>query len=119
MMPMIQIDTEKYNQEELINDLKNNTIETVLQKHNLTWRELIYIQTQKNLKEDRNIDNMTRTKKNTYRVNKVIDKKIVNYGEYKTKEEAKTIVNEMRKHYWNKEQLPIIKQKHNIKDIKD
>lgn len=114
---MIKIDTENYNQEEIIQALKNKTITEVLKDYNLTWQELIYIQTQKSLNTNTKPTYITRTRKNTYKVNKTIDKKMRNYGEYHNRTDAETIVKELKKHYWNKEQLPIIKKTHNIQEV--
>ncbi len=112
------INTENYNQEHIIQDLKKHTIKEVLTKYNITWKELIHIQTHKSLTNNPKATYIHKTKKGKYCVNKIIDGKQVYYGEYNTKKDAETIVDEMKKHYWNIERLEDIKKEHNIQSLK-
>lgn len=116
-MKIRKINSEDYNQEEIINDLKKHTIEEVCQKYGLSFRELVYVQEQKALYsyDDGNVPNfITKTKQKKYRVHKVMDKEIVDYGVYNTREDAEIIVEALKKVYWNKEKLEQIKLDHNI-----
>ena len=116
-MKIRKINSEDYNQEEIINDLKKHTIEEVCIKYGLSFRELVYVQEQKALYsyDEGSVPNfITETKQKNYRVHKVMDKGIVDYGVYNTREDAEIIVEELKKVYWNKEKLEQIKLKHNI-----
>ena len=115
-----KINTADYTAEEIIQDLKENSIEKVLQKHNLTFKELIHIQKNKALTTDNKPRYITRNKKNnTYKITKVMDKKTHHYGTYNSLQDAQTIVAELKKHYWNKDKLETIKKKHNIKEYNE
>lgn len=118
----MNIKTEDYTAETIINDLKQYSIEEVLRKHSLTWKELIYIQSQKALytpSSKKNPSHISRTKRRTYSVNKCMDKRTLNYGEYRTRREAEVIVRELKKVYWNKDKLESIKLEYGIREYNE
>lgn len=113
----MNINTEEYNAETIINELKTHKIEYVLSKYNLTWKELFYIQSKKGLyspSKKRNPSHISKTKRNNYLVSKTMDGKSIGYGEYKDRKDAKLIVEELKKVYWNKSKLEGIKLKYGI-----
>ena len=116
-----KINSEDYNQEELINDLKKHTIEWVCQKYQLTFGELVYVQEQKALYnyDDDAPNFITRDKQGYYRVSKIMDKKLVGYGVYSDEEDARLIVHELKKVYWNKEKLEMIKRENGIREYNE
>lgn len=118
----MNINTEQYTAETIINELKNKTIDDVLKKYNLTLQELFYIQSKKGLytpSKKRKPTHITRTKRKTYLITKTMDSKTRNYGEYKTRKEAETIVKELKKVYWNKDKLECIKSKCGISEYNE
>ena len=115
----MKINSENYQAETLINDLKNHSIEFVLNKYGLSWKELVYIQSQKPMYKDSKATHITRTKRGNYLVNKTVDKKMVSYGEYRTRRDAEVIVGEMKKVYWNRSKLEGVKRRCGVKEFNE
>ncbi len=97
---------------EITNDLKNGlTLEDTLIKHGTNLHILFSGKKPNPYPEWMNIRT---TKYNTYRVSKTINRKKIEYGTYKSYEDALHVRNELIKNNWDKTLLPEICKKLNI-----
>ena len=93
-------------------DLKKHSITYVLQKYDLTWQELIRIQTEKHVINNEHDQKYITINQNNQKY--MIIKDTIYYGSYDTLHEARTIQEELILCNWNKNSIPILLRKHNI-----
>ena len=94
-----------------------NTLEDTLLKHGTNLQKLFnknYCYTKPNIPNMNKMTFIQRTPSGTYRIAKVINGKRIQFGTYKTHEDALTVRNELIKCGWDKKQLIHIKEKFNI-----
>lgn len=107
-------------QDQLAKDLRELSLDEVLEKHGITLKELFTIQSgvvmNRSTKTRREESTYIRqTKQGRYVISKTVNNQNVYYGTYMDKKEAEAIVEELKKCFWDKKQLPRILTELNIK----
>jgi len=94
-------------EEQLLEDLKTQPLEKVLEDYDITFKELFQLQRNRNY-HTKETSHITRTKSRTYSINKTINGKSYHYGSYHDKKEAEKIVVALEKKGWDINKLPEI-----------
>lgn len=99
---------------DITNDLKKYSIEEVLSKYDITWSELIRIQSEKHIIDeyDKGYPKYVTVNQKTGKYMIIKDK--IYYGSYNTITEAKTIQEELILCNWNKKLIPYLLKKQDI-----
>lgn len=99
--------------DKLLKDLKNQPLEDVLEKYDISLSDLFRIQRNRKYHTGE-YKYITRTKSKAYSINKTRDGENCYFGTYKDKKEAEAIVGELKKCGWDINQLPSILERLNI-----
>ena len=91
-----------------------NTLEDTLIKHGTNLKELFHQNSKLSKNHFDDWSYIQPTKSNTFRVAKVIKGHRIEFGTYKSHEDALLIRNELIKCGWDKNKLPEILEKNNI-----
>lgn len=97
---------------DITNDLKKYTIQEVLSKYDITWSELIRIQSEKHSINDNGYPKYVTINQKTSKY--MIIKDNIYYGSYNSIIEAKTIQEELILCNWNKKLIPYLLKKQGI-----
>lgn len=100
-------------EKELLDDLKNQPLEKVLEKYNISLNELFQLQRNRNY-HDNKTSNIYCTSSNKYAISKTINGVNYHYGSYGDKKEAERIVEALIDCGWDINMLPMILERLNI-----
>ncbi|MBQ2653356.1 MAG: hypothetical protein IJF83_07365 [Methanobrevibacter sp.] len=100
-------------EEKLLEDLKNQPLDSVLEKYDISLSDLFRIQRNRKYHPGE-YKYITRTKSKAYSIKKTINGENYYYGTYHDKKEAELVVDELKKCSWDINQLPSILERLNI-----
>lgn len=112
--------------QDIQNDLKNYSLQEVLEKYDLSFEELFKYCLKKNNKYNIKIKKVEETFSrkyiqeyhNAFRIRKSIKGKLIYFGYYNTLDDAIRVRNRLIDYKWDKDILPKIYEELNIKPIK-
>ena len=98
---------------ELLEDLKTQPLDSVLEKYDISLHELFQLQLNRNY-HNKESSHITRTKSRKYAILKSVDGEQQYYGTYSDKKEAELIVEALIECGWDIDELPGILVRLNI-----